>query len=265
MKKIYFSFLFLSLSSCGDYVESKIDLNEDQETAISNFLTQECITKNADVFNNLATKTLDWENSDINEEYFYEIKNSTITDTKKLIILKKTAALMYIYVESTDPLVNNKVYKYTTTDNTNHMNNIKQYACNASNSFTGDVTKFTYISTTHNPDSTDPDRTTYAGNYTILGSEPIFFSLFNYKYTKTAYEEDAVTTTTTVDVSMKITNTIFNNTIKLTYEDEFNDALHCVFDTASPNWLEGNFPESLANTATCSANVFNWDNDIIAK
>ena len=121
MKKFLVSFASLMLLSCGDYVENKITLDSNQETAISNFLTTECVTKNAALFNTLSANTGNWDKSDLQKDYIYQYE-TTNKDTKQIIILKKTSTLMYIYVQSLDAETEDRVYRYTTTDNTNHLN-----------------------------------------------------------------------------------------------------------------------------------------------
>lgn len=256
MKKIFITLILLLVSSCGEYVEDKIDLTQPQIDAITLHLSQECITNNETLFNQLATNTVDFTNSEINEKFIYEFQ-TTNKETKKFVILKRTADLMYIYVESTDPELKSRVYKYTTTDNANHIANIKSSACLATNTFSGDANSFNYIPVSYVPDTTDPDRISYSSSYTVQGDRPVFFSLFNRKFTKRTYVEDALKTTDTVEVSYNITTADFDDTVKATYETPFGLADHCTFNTPAV-WLDANFPDSFASSMTCAPNIFSW-------
>lgn len=253
--------------SCGEYVENKIELDETQETAIQNFLTQECITKNTALFNQLTTSTADWANADLDENFFYEF-SVTNKEAKQIAILKRTTEVMYIYVESADPEIADTVYKYTTQNNADHMESIKSLACGANNSFSGDASEFQYLPKSSTPNGTDPERTTFSSNYTVRGNRPVFFSLFSRQYTKTIYEADAVKTTDSVSVSFKITDQDFdfeNESVRATYKTLFTNSKHCIFN-ASPAaaWLGANYPDTFSATVTCGTGTFNWDTDIIA-
>lgn len=263
MKKklsVFICSCILLITSCGDYVETKIDLTSAQETAILNFMTQECITKNADLFNALGTNTVDWNASDLDKSYVYNYE-TTGKEKKKFVILRKTASVMYVFVEATDGDDDDRVYKYTTTDNANHMTNIKTLACRGTNSFTGDSSNFSYTAKENDPTSDDEDRTEYNSTYRIKGARPIFFSLFDRQYTKKVYVDDAVDTTTDITVSYKITTT---GVTLSDYETPFTNALHCTFNTTTPAWLGADFPTTFESSlaTTCTTGVFNWDNDI---
>jgi hypothetical protein len=266
MKKILLILLCHFLISCGDYVEKKITLDSTQETAISNYLTTECVNKNAALFNSLLNNTGNWQNNDIQEEFIYEYE-TTNKDTKQIIILKNTTSLMYIYVQSTDAEVNDRVYKYTTTDNTNHLNALKSTACNAKNTFTGDANSFSYTANFNDPDDEDEDRIEYSSQYTVAGNRPVFFSLFNRKYNRKRYEDDKVKDTIDTTVSIKITDTRRADDLE-DYRELFDDSDHCVFDTTGASWLGANFPDTLTatmNDSPCAQDVFTWSTDILGN
>ncbi len=124
MKKFFSLILFFLIASCGEYTENKITLDQTQEDAIEDFMTQQCITDNATLFNQLAARTVDFTNADLDQNLYYQFQ-TTNKSPKKFVILKRNATEMYIYVETTDPEVKDKVYKYTTTDNANHIDKIK--------------------------------------------------------------------------------------------------------------------------------------------
>jgi len=267
MKKFLLLLLCKFLISCGDYVENKITLDSAQETAISNFLTTECINKNAVLFNSLLNNTGDWQNNDIQEEFIYEYETTNVTPNEQIIILRKTVDLMYIYVQSTDPQVKDRVYKYTTTDNTNHLNALKSIACNAKNTFTGDADNFSYTANLNDPDDENEDRIEYSSRYTIAGNRPVFFSLFNRSYNRKRYEDDKIKDTINTTVSLKITVTRRADDLE-DYRQLFNDSDHCTFDTTSASWLGANYPDTLAatmNDSPCATNVFNWNTDILGN
>lgn len=253
------------LTACGDYVETKIKLSVPQETAISNFLTTECVNKNATLFNALATNTGNWAGSDLQKTYVYQYE-TTNKDPAELVILKQTTSLIYIYVESTDPgTTPDRVYRYTTTDNTNHLNALKSTACGANNTFTGDANSLSYTANLKDPDATNDERIEYSSTYTVSGRRPVFFSLFNRKYNRKRYEDDKVKDTVDVSVSLKITSTSVDLTDYLT---KFTQAEHCIFDTASATWLGANYPDTLAltmDTSPCATGVFDWTNDIMSQ
>ena len=265
MKKLFTLLSCVLLSACGDYVEKKIKLDSAQETAISNFLTTECITKNTALFDALATNTADWQNTDIQKEFIYEYE-TTDKDPKPIIILKKTDSVMYIYVESTDAESKHRVYKYTTTDNANHLNALKLIACNAKNTFSGDGNNFSYTANEKNlnDNDTDENRIEYTSSYTVSGDRPVFFSLFSRQYQRKRYEDNKVKDTVDVTVNLKITATRADPLAN--YETEFNEAQHCVFDTTGATWLGANYPDTLNATmddSPCATGVFSWAVDII--
>lgn len=252
--------IFVELNSCGEYRESKLNLRPDQISAISNFLTQECIQKNLALFNELTNNTRDWAKSDLTVGQLYKYKISNVE--KELVILKMTSSVMYVFVESKDGEEKDKVYKYTTTDNDNHIGKIKTLACNSKNTFGGNSNEFSYTANSSDPDNTDPDRTEYKSTYTILGSRPIFFSLFKRSFSKKVYIDDSLSTSSEVSVSFADGNKKVNIS---DYETKFNNALHCTFNTIAPAWLDADFPSSLAlslSGGVCTAGVFDWSVDI---
>lgn len=260
MKKfILYPFFFL-ITSCGDYIETKIDLRSDQIEAIENFMVQECIQKNADLFSSISTETGDWANTSLDKTKKYSYKRSDKSE-KELVILKMTSTVMYVFVEAEDSDESDRVYKYTTTDNTNHLNAIKTIACNGQNSYTGNSSNFEYTANEKEPNATDEDRTEYSSKYTIIGSRPIFFSLFSRSFNKKIYIDDEVDSTT--DITVTLTDTSDNVSIA-DYKNLFNSALHCSFNTSTPAWLGADFTTTFESSlaTTCTTGVFDWEDDI---
>lgn len=258
-KKITILILLIFTISCGDYLETKIDLEDDERTAISNYLSADCVNKNVSLFNQLSTSTSNWDIANIDENFKYQYSNTSNNEAKELIILKRTTDTMYIYVQSTDAETKNRVYRYTTTDNANHINSLKAIACAGGNTFSGDGNNFSYSPVLYSPNDQDTNRTEHTATYQVDGDRPVFFSLFDRQYQKVRYEEDIVKENINSTVSLVITTTPVDSASILSIKNAFDDLDHCTF---TADWLGADYPTTLSAAISCATGTFNWDTDI---
>ena len=272
--RFFIAILALSqLFGCGSYSSENIDLTDDQLEAIRSKLSTECTTNNASIFTALLAKfTTSINTKTVMENYAYYVvtyNNNGQNTTFKMGIYKIYDNTIYFITEGSS--VNSsdsedRVYKFTLADQNKFFSesgNLTSTICTSPNTFNNVVNDFYYTLKSFDPNGTDDNRIEHVIKYKNDSNIPLFFSVFNYEYTRTEYENGGAGTPVKRSFTMKketLTDTIRLDLFK---ETRFDGADHCIF-SATANWAatssEGVDFTTLATCTESSSSTgrFSW-------
>jgi hypothetical protein len=231
----------LVLPSCGSYSSEEIQLSAAQLAAIRSRATSDCTTKNATFFSELLAKFATSINTktEMGNRAYYKVTdvNNGSSVTYDLGIYKIYSNKIY-FITKASPTnstpSHDRVYVFTLADQLKYFSgtdNLKTTICTSPNTFNPVVQDFFYTIKDTTPDATDADRTEDVIKYTNNSSIPLIFSIFNYDYTRTEYQNNAIKTTTKHTVSMARGTLPANST--LFDETTFDSAYHCSFSSVA--------------------------------
>lgn len=203
MKKFLFlPFVVLLAFSCREEeIEMYDRLEPDEQTAIRNMGTADCIARLTDSYNNWKTKSGEiFTNTgyDRNDGYKFTNKGDSGDINIDIGIWKQTPSEMYFII--TDQRLGTGYFlRYTKDDNEEIIDDLLQAHCTRPEIYISGINSSTLTMTNEYTLPIPPNQDTYTDTYSINLDNLAFFANFSYSRTKKTYDSAGVQTGTTIN------------------------------------------------------------------